>query len=255
MTLRLKINLIVGALTLLFVVRGARAAAAQHARLGATRRSWRPTASPRSCSTAPPGAMPRRARRRCSPSCRAWAACAPTTSRCSTTRRQRALPLAAVALQGRPRRARLVRARWWRRRRRCSRSSFPAASSWCAPTPRAPCVDAWDDFVVLVRRRRSALLVVRQRAGVLAGRARGAAVRRTSSRRSTALQAGRFDVALPPLPGAEAAAIGAAFNRMVGELRRPHRDRAPRGARRERSCPTAASWRAGSTSTSSRSGA
>ena len=32
------------------------------------------------------------------------------------------------------------------------------------------------------------------------------------------LQGGRFDVALPPLAGTEAAAIGAAFNRMVGEL-------------------------------------
>jgi two-component system, NarL family, sensor histidine kinase UhpB len=33
------------------------------------------------------------------------------------------------------------------------------------------------------------------------------------------LQAGRFDARLPPLAGTEAAAIGAAFNRMVGELR------------------------------------
>jgi two-component system, NarL family, sensor histidine kinase UhpB len=33
------------------------------------------------------------------------------------------------------------------------------------------------------------------------------------------LQRGRFDVALPPLPGTEAAAIGAAFNRMVQVLR------------------------------------
>jgi two-component system sensor histidine kinase UhpB len=32
------------------------------------------------------------------------------------------------------------------------------------------------------------------------------------------LQAGRFDVALPPLPGTEAAAIGAAFNRLVAVL-------------------------------------
>ncbi len=32
------------------------------------------------------------------------------------------------------------------------------------------------------------------------------------------LQAGRFDVTLPPLPGTEAAAIGSAFNRMVGVL-------------------------------------
>jgi two-component system, NarL family, sensor histidine kinase UhpB len=34
------------------------------------------------------------------------------------------------------------------------------------------------------------------------------------------LQRGRFDVALPALPGREAGAIGEAFNRMVGELRR-----------------------------------
>ncbi len=33
------------------------------------------------------------------------------------------------------------------------------------------------------------------------------------------LEAGRFDAALPPLPGTEAALIGAAFNRMVGRLR------------------------------------
>jgi two-component system, NarL family, sensor histidine kinase UhpB len=33
------------------------------------------------------------------------------------------------------------------------------------------------------------------------------------------LQGGRFDVLLPPLPGTEAAAIGAAFNRMVQVLR------------------------------------
>ena len=33
------------------------------------------------------------------------------------------------------------------------------------------------------------------------------------------LQRGRFDVSLPPLPGSEAAAIGAAFNRMVQVLR------------------------------------
>jgi two-component system sensor histidine kinase UhpB len=34
-----------------------------------------------------------------------------------------------------------------------------------------------------------------------------------------ALEAGRFDAALPPLAGTEAAAIGAAFNRMVARLR------------------------------------
>lgn len=33
------------------------------------------------------------------------------------------------------------------------------------------------------------------------------------------LESGRFDTSLPPLPGTEAAAIGSAFNRMVGQLR------------------------------------
>jgi two-component system sensor histidine kinase UhpB len=47
------------------------------------------------------------------------------------------------------------------------------------------------------------------------------------------LQAGRFDVALPALPGTEAAAMGTAFNRMVGELQR-NLDNERRAVRAER---------------------
>ena len=47
------------------------------------------------------------------------------------------------------------------------------------------------------------------------------------------LDAGRFDVALPRLPSSEAAAIGAAFNRMVGRLQQ-HLETEGRAARAER---------------------
>ena len=47
------------------------------------------------------------------------------------------------------------------------------------------------------------------------------------------LQAGRFDVALPPLPGTEAAAMGTAFNRMVGVLQQ-NIDNERRAGRAER---------------------
>jgi two-component system, NarL family, sensor histidine kinase UhpB len=46
------------------------------------------------------------------------------------------------------------------------------------------------------------------------------------------LQQGRFDVSLPPLPGHEAASIGAAFNRMVGQLQ-AHIDTERRAVRAE----------------------
>ncbi len=46
------------------------------------------------------------------------------------------------------------------------------------------------------------------------------------------LQAGRFDMALPPLPGSEAGAIGAAFNRMVVQVR-DHIETERRAARAE----------------------
>ena len=59
------------------------------------------------------------------------------------------------------------------------------------------------------------------------------------------LQGGQFDAALPPLAGTEAAAIGAAFNRMVRELQ-GHIESERRAVRAGNcSCPTAANSRAG----------
>jgi two-component system, NarL family, sensor histidine kinase UhpB len=77
-------------------------------------------------------------------------------------------------------------------------------------------VDAWDTVVALAGGALAMLLVVNALVFWLVGRALqpfGQIVQALN-----ALQAGRFDVALPPLAGLEAAAIGAAFNRMVGEL-------------------------------------
>ena len=77
-------------------------------------------------------------------------------------------------------------------------------------------VDAWDNAVVLVLSALALLIVVNAAVYWLVGRA----VRPFSQIvvALNQLQRGRFDVALPPLAGTEAGAIGAAFNRMVGEL-------------------------------------
>ena len=77
-------------------------------------------------------------------------------------------------------------------------------------------VDAWDDVVALALGAGMLLLVVNAAVFWLVGHAVrpfGQIVRALEQ-----MQAGRFDAALPPLAGTEAAAIGAAFNRMVGEL-------------------------------------
>lgn len=78
-------------------------------------------------------------------------------------------------------------------------------------------IDAWDDFTPLALAG-FALLTA---ANVLVFWLVGRTVRPFSQivGALNQLQAGRFDVALPPLPGTEATAIGAAFNRMVGVLR------------------------------------
>ena len=77
-------------------------------------------------------------------------------------------------------------------------------------------VDAWDAVVALAGGALAMLIVVNGTVFWLVGRA----VRPFAQivQALNELQAGRFDVALPRLPGLEAAAIGAAFNRMVGEL-------------------------------------
>ncbi len=77
-------------------------------------------------------------------------------------------------------------------------------------------LDAWDDVIVLAGAALVLLLVANALVFWLVGRAVRpfgqivAALNR--------LQAGRFDVHLPRLAGTEARAIGVAFNRMVGEL-------------------------------------
>lgn len=78
-------------------------------------------------------------------------------------------------------------------------------------------LDAWDDMVWLA----GASLVLLVFVNVLVFWQVGRAVRPFGRIVGAlgALEGGRFDVALPPLPGQEAAAIGAAFNRMVGQLR------------------------------------
>ncbi len=79
-------------------------------------------------------------------------------------------------------------------------------------------IDAWDYAVVLVGGAAALLLVVNLLVAWLVGR-----TVRPFGQIVGALeqvQRGRFDVALPALPGQEAGAIGAAFNRMVGELSR-----------------------------------
>lgn len=77
-------------------------------------------------------------------------------------------------------------------------------------------VDAWDSAVALALSALALLIVVNAGVYWLVGRA----VRPFSQivQALNQLQGGRFDAALPPLAGTEAAAIGAAFNRMVGEL-------------------------------------
>ena len=77
-------------------------------------------------------------------------------------------------------------------------------------------LDAWDDVKVLAGSGLALLLVANAMVFWLVGRAVrpfGQIVAGLNR-----LQAGRFDVQLPRLAGHEAAAIGAAFNRMVGEL-------------------------------------
>ncbi|MET0509988.1 MAG: HAMP domain-containing protein [Burkholderiaceae bacterium] len=77
-------------------------------------------------------------------------------------------------------------------------------------------VDAWDDARVLVIGGASMLVLLATLMHWLVGRT----VRPFDAivRALNRVQAGEFDVRLPRLAGAEAGAIGAAFNRMVGEL-------------------------------------
>ncbi|NML18450.1 HAMP domain-containing protein [Azohydromonas caseinilytica] len=78
-------------------------------------------------------------------------------------------------------------------------------------------LDAWDELIRFTTSALALLVLVNVLVFWLVGRAVrpfGRIVRALGE-----LESGRFDVRLPPLPGREAAAIGAAFNRMVGQLR------------------------------------
>lgn len=82
--------------------------------------------------------------------------------------------------------------------------------------PSRAVLDGWDDMTTLAGLGAAALLVI----NALVFWAVGRAVRPFSTIvvALNRLQAGDFGVALPPLPGKEAGAIGAAFNRMVAVL-------------------------------------
>jgi two-component system sensor histidine kinase UhpB len=84
--------------------------------------------------------------------------------------------------------------------------------------PSRAALDAWDDFVALVGIAAGLLVVANAMVFWLVGRAVRPFGRIVEA--LNALEGGRVDVSLPPLTGREAAAIGVAFNRMVGELQK-----------------------------------
>lgn len=83
--------------------------------------------------------------------------------------------------------------------------------------PSRAVLDGWDDMVVLAAAGAGALLLI----NTLVFWAVGRALRPFSDIVAALgrLQAGDFETPLPPLPGKEAAAMGAAFNRMTGVLK------------------------------------
>ena len=91
-------------------------------------------------------------------------------------------------------------------------------------------LDAWDEALALLIYAVGLLLVVNAGVYWLVGRT----VRPFEQivQALNQVEGGRFGTALPPLPGHEAGAIGAAFNRMVGELQR-HIDTERRAVRAE----------------------
>jgi two-component system, NarL family, sensor histidine kinase UhpB len=91
-------------------------------------------------------------------------------------------------------------------------------------------LDAWDDLLRLAAAALALLLAANAAVFWLVGRATRPFARIVDALQR--VQGGRFDTALPPLPGREAGAIGSAFNRMVGELR-THIETERRAARAE----------------------
>ena len=93
---------------------------------------------------------------------------------------------------------------------------FPGGKLVVSANPTRAEIDAWDDAVALTTGGVLLLLLVNALVFWLVGRTTkpfGQIVGALDT-----LQSGRFDKPLPPLLGSEAAAIGAAFNRMLGVL-------------------------------------
>ena len=95
--------------------------------------------------------------------------------------------------------------------------AFPGGKLVMQSNASRAAVDAWEDVLVLGVGAVALLAVVNALVFWLVGRAVRPFGQIVGALES--LEAGRFDAALPPLAGSEAALIGAAFNRMVGRLR------------------------------------
>lgn len=94
--------------------------------------------------------------------------------------------------------------------------AFPDGKLIVSANASRAALDAWDDAVVLLLTGVGSLLAINLAVFWLVGRTVrpfGQIVGALNQ-----LQGGQFDVALPALAGTEAATIGAAFNRMVGQL-------------------------------------
>ena len=92
-------------------------------------------------------------------------------------------------------------------------------------------LDAWDTFLPLASVTLLLLLLLNLLVAWVVGRTVRPFGRIVAA--LGAVEAGRFDAALPPLPGHEARSIGAAFNRMLGVLRE-HLETEKRAMRAER---------------------
>jgi two-component system, NarL family, sensor histidine kinase UhpB len=107
---------------------------------------------------------------------------------------------------------------------------FPGGRLEVQATASRAVLDAWDAFVPLAGGALALLVLVNLLVFWAVGRTVKPFGRIVAA--LDELQAGRFDVSLPPLPGTEAAAIGNAFNRMVRVLRE-HIETERRAARAE----------------------
>lgn len=94
--------------------------------------------------------------------------------------------------------------------------AFPGGKLMVSSNASRAVLDAWDDFVLLTLSALGLLAIVNAGVFWLVGRATRPFADIVHALNQ--LESGRFDVFLRALPGTEAAAIGAAFNRMVGML-------------------------------------